>query len=509
MRVRSKRRFCSFLTFLFLLLGLGIFLLFNKLSKDEKPQEKVIEVIEIELFPKEIEKKTEKSIEKSIVNNEVTEEVKVLESQSSVKYINTNNQKVTDSLESDKKIDFLRKGTKINILETKVKKDKEMNENWVKISYKKDLKERTGWVPEKSLVSSLLQTLPKDWANLDFSYDKPMADYPNNRKVVVKGVYINIHTMASEKKLERLIALTKKTEINAFVIDVKDDNGVLLFKMDAADKYNPLANKYIPIKNIDQIMKKLKENNIYTIARIVSFKDPLYAKANPDKAITNRQTNEPFTNSDGIIWVSPHDRNLWAYNISVAEEAAKIGFNEIQFDYVRFPASNGGKLDKVLDYKNTKKESKPETIQQYLKYARNRLSPLQVYTSADIYGQIGTFPDDMALGQYWEAIAGVVDYVSPMKYPSHYGNGAYGIPVPDAQPYKTIYASTRDSVNRNENIENPAIIRPWIQAFTAKWVKGNIPYREKEIKEQIRAMKDLGVNEYLLWSPSNNYDIGA
>ncbi|MCJ8343571.1 MAG: putative glycoside hydrolase, partial [Cetobacterium sp.] len=260
-------------------------------------------------------------------------------------------------------------------------------------------------------------------------------------------------------------------------------------------------------KDIEPIMKKLKENNIYTIARIVSFKDPNYAKSNPDKAIIKKETGKPFTNSDGIIWVSPHDRNLWAYNIAVAEQAAKVGFNEVQFDYVRFPASNGGKLDKFLDYRNVANESKPETIQKYLKYARKKLSPLGVYISADTYGQIGTFPDDMGLGQYWEAMSSVVDYMCPMQYPSHYGQGAYGIKVPDANPYKTIYYSTRDSINRNENIDHPGIVRPWIQAFTATWVKGHINYGPKQIQEQVKAMKDLGVNEYLLWSPSNNYKL--
>ena len=254
-------------------------------------------------------------------------------------------------------------------------------------------------------------------------------------------------------------------------------------------------------------MKKLKDNNIYTIARIVSFKDPVYAKQNPDKAIIEKKTGKPFVNKDGITWVSPHDRNLWEYNIAVAKEAAKVGFNEIQFDYVRFPASNGGKLDAFLDYRNKNNDSKPATIQKYLKYAWEELTPYHVYINADVYGQIGTFKDDMGLGQYWEAMSGYVHYISPMMYPSHYSRGAYGIPVPDADPYKTIYYSSLDSLNRNENIDNPAIVRPWIQDFTAKWVKGYIKYDVKEVKAQIKALEDLGIHEYLLWSPSNRYHV--
>lgn len=307
--------------------------------------------------------------------------------------------------------------------------------------------------------------------------------------------------------MDELIELAKRTGINAFVIDVKEDFGKMLFKTEAELKYIGKNDKRYPINDIQAFIKKLKDNNIYAIARIVSFKDPTYAAKHPDKAIIKRATGKPFTNSDGVIWVSPHDRYLWEYNIAVAKEAAKVGFNEIQFDYVRFPASNGGKLDKELDYRNSTGESKPETIQKYLKYARKELEPLEVYISADIYGQVPSSDDDMGLGQHWEVISNEVDVISPMAYPSHYGRGVYGIPVPDAEPYKTIYHTTLDGINRNYNLTYPSQIRPWLQAFTAKWVKGYIPYGKKEIEAQVKALEDLGINQYLLWSPSNRYGI--
>ncbi|MGL5278096.1 MAG: putative glycoside hydrolase [Cetobacterium sp.] len=439
------------------------------------------------------EQKEQKNIEKNIVNNS-----KYIKNQTLFVY--------RDEIQKEK-IDTLRKGTRVEIIDEKEITVNDKKKSLLKVQYKKDLKSKSGWISKVDLANSLNEVLPKEWKNLDFTTDYPINNYGNNPRVDVKGVYLNIYTIGSSKKMERLINLANTTEINAFVIDVKDDNGVLSFEMEAPKKFGVPVSKNYPIKNIEEFMRKMKENNIYMIARIVSFKDPTYAKANPDKVIISRDTGKPYTNSDGIIWVSPHDRNLWDYNLSVAEEAAKAGFNEIQFDYVRFPASNGGKLDAKLNYRNTKSESKPETIQKYLKYAKERLNALGVYTSADVYGQVGTFSDDMGLGQHWEAVTQVVDYISPMMYPSHYGNGAYGIAVPDAQPYKTIYYSLKDSINRNENVNSPAVIRPWIQAFTAKWVKGYIPYNEKEIREQIKAMNDLGVTEYLLWSPSNNYKI--
>lgn len=469
----------------------------------ENMSENVSENIVEEKLPQVDAKKIDTEI---LAENQDKKEI-VEESGVNSKYIKNQTLFVYKDELQKEKMDTLRRGTKVGIIDEKEITVNDKKKSLLKIEYKKDLKNKTGWISKVDLASSLNEVLPNNWKNLDFTTNYPTNNFTNNPRVDVKGVYLNIHTIGSVKKMERLIDLVNTTEINAFVIDVKDDNGVLSFEMEAPKKFGVPVSKNYPIKNIGEFMKKMKENNVYTIARIVSFKDPTYAKANPDKVIISRDTGKPYSNSDGIIWVSAHDRNLWEYNLAVAEEAGKAGFNEIQFDYVRFPASNGGKLDAKLNYRNTTNESKPETIQKFLKYARERLNALEVYTSADVYGQVGTFNDDMGLGQHWEAVTQVVDYISPMMYPSHYGNGSYGIAVPDAQPYKTIYYSLKDSINRNENVGAPAAIRPWIQAFTAKWVKGYINYNEKEIREQIKAMNDLGVTEYLLWSPSNNYKI--
>ncbi len=399
----------------------------------------------------------------------------------------------------------LMKGSAVTIKEEK--KD-DNGASWYYVNYDTESKEANGWIIAEYTVKDRMELMDESLKNLDLSPQDKTIEYPNNPRVEVKGIYLTLYS-ASGARLDKLIEMSKRTEINTFVIDVKDDNGNMLFATEAAEKYNPDANKKAAVKDIKALMQKLKDNNIYTIARIVSFKDPSYARKNPDKAIVFKGTNKPFTNSDGLIWVSPHDRNLWEYNIGVAKEAAAAGFNEIQFDYVRFPASNGGKLDKSLDYRNETGESKPETIQNYLKEARKQLSPLGIYISADIYGLVGSVSDDMSLGQYWEAVSNVVDYVSPMMYPSHYANGTYGLSIPDAYPYETVYNSTKDSVSRNKNIQTPAIIRPWIQDFTASWVKGNIKYGAKQVEQQIKALNDNGVKEYLLWNAGNTYSEGA
>lgn len=508
MRVKDWKKFSRFLLIVFLLIftvSCGI----KKIRAQKVTEPEMIkETIKISLENSENDIDKKKQLEPKVEEKKPPVLQKELNSQGYVFVKNTTLNVYSDETLTTR-IGRVRKSTRVKVLEEKDVKVGEELKKRTKISYKEDLKEKEGWVSVSTFATDIKDTLPTSWSGLDFTQSYVPFEFENNKKVEVKGIYLNIYSIASEKKLEKLIKLANETEINTFVLDIKDDNGVLSFEMEAPKKFGISQQKSYPIKDIKAFMEKMKENNIYTIARIVTFKDPAYAKANPDKAIITRETGKPYTNSDGLIWVSAHDRNLWEYDLSVAEEAAKVGFNEIQFDYVRFPASNGGKLDSKLDYRNTMNESKPETIQKFLRYAKERLFPLEVYVSADVYGQVGTFKDDMGLGQHWEAVSQVVDYISPMMYPSHYGKGAYGVQVPDAEPYKIIYHSVKDSVNRNENIDHPAVIRPWIQAFTATWVKGHIKYNEHEIREQIRAMNDLGVREYLLWSPSNNYKITA
>ncbi len=398
-------------------------------------------------------------------------------------------------------IDAVIKGTAVKVLKEEVDDDDVL---WYFVSDDRDGAEGKGWIAAEYTVADRYELLSDGLRELDYSPQPKIDEYPGNPRVKVKGIYVTIYSAAGQR-LDQLIEMANNTDINTFVIDVKEDKGFMLFKTEAADKYCPDANKKATVKDIKALMQKLKDNNIYTIARIVAFKDPTYTSHHRDRAIVYKADGRPFTNQDGLIWASPHDRMLWEYNIAVAKEAAEAGFNEIQFDYVRFPASDGGKLDKQLDYRNETGENKPETIQNFLKYAYEELSKKNVYISADVYGLVGSVSDDMALGQYWEAISNVVDYISPMMYPSHYANGTYKLSVPDAYPYETVYHSTKDSVARNKNIETPAIIRPWIQDFTAPWVKGYIKYGPEQVRAQIRALSENGIDEFMLWNPNNRY----
>jgi len=450
------------------------------------------------------EEQTEQEQPETSSGNE--ESIEEESQEESVVYISASKLNVRAEAQKNAEIlDSLIKGTGVKIVEEKAD---ENGEPWYRISYEIPNGEVEGWILSTHTVKDRVELLSESLRELDFSPQDKVFEYPNNPRVEVRGIYLTLYS-ASNNRINELIEMAKRTKINTFVIDVKDDNGNMLFKTKAAEKFSPEANKNAPVKDIEALMKKLKDNNIYAIARIVSFKDPSYTRQHTDRAIIYKDSGKPFTNSDGLIWASAHDRDLWEYNIEVSKEAAEVGFNEIQFDYVRFPASNGGKLDKQLDYRNTTGESKPATIQNYLKYAREQLAPKQVYISADVYGLVGSVADDMALGQYWEAVSNVVDYISPMMYPSHYANGTYGLSVPDAFPYETIYHSTKDSVARNKNIKDPATIRPWIQDFTASWVKGYIKYGPKQVEDQIRGLEENGVTEYLLWNAGNRYSEDA
>jgi len=366
--------------------------------------------------------------------------------------------------------------------------------NWQKVVYEND----TGWVYSSFISLNPKKSISYGKFNLEM---KKTTGYPNNPRVKVRGIYIT-RNIAPHKRLNDLLKFADTSTVNSFVIDVKDDEGKMLFATESAKKYSPNANKNPRVKNIKKLMNKLKAHNIYPIARIVCFKDPEYVKEHNDRAIINKNTGELFQSTDGLHWASAYDRKLWDYNISVAIEAAKVGFREIQFDYVRFPAYA---KNSTLDFKNSKGETKTEAIHHFLQLAYDSLSKYEVYTSADVFGLVGSVNGAAGIGQQWEAISSSVDYICPMMYPSHYYNGTYGIKYPDTKPYEVLSRGVSDSNKKNKKLKYPAIIRPWIQDFTAIWLKHRLKYGAKEIKLQIKGMSDNGVDEFLIWNARNVY----
>ncbi len=328
----------------------------------------------------------------------------------------------------------------------------------------------------------------------------PQKDAP-----LVKGVYSTAHS-AGGSRLNTLVKLMDDTDLNSLVIDVKDDWGYITWQTN-----NPqleamgTTQKIIP--DMTKLMNTLKEHEIYPIARIVVFKDTVLAKKQPELS---------FLNPDGSLWgnnkkpadsfVNPYKKEVWDYNIEVAKEAVKAGFKEIQFDYVRFPEGFEKRAD-ILKYDKDDR-SRIQAVAGFVKYAREQLTPLGVRVSVDIFGYAASVPAAEGIGQDFEKISENVDVISPMIYPSHYSTGWFGSKVPDAAPYATINGAMLDTHKKLDPIEQlglKPVIRPWIQDFTASWVPGYIKYGKHEIEEQIRALKDNGVEEFLLWNANNNY----
>ena len=314
--------------------------------------------------------------------------------------------------------------------------------------------------------------------------------------------------------MEDLIRLVDETELNAMVIDVKNDEGNVTFRLTneeipqdipVLDRISEMQAGIRYIRDIQALMQELKDHNIYTIARIVCFKDPILAAAQPELALT-KPDGKPVTDANGLAWVNPYRQEVWEYLTELAEMAADLGFDEIQYDYVRFPVgSDANAADYGVDMEGYPKR---QAIQDFLSYAGDRLHEKGCVVTADVFGTIiGSEMDVQTVGQDYMALGQTVDAISPMVYPSHYANGVFGLKVPDAHPYETVSAAMQGSVEELQEIPEAerAAVRPWLQAFTATWVPGHISYNGTQIREQIQAVYDAGYEEWILWNATNRY----
>lgn len=324
-----------------------------------------------------------------------------------------------------------------------------------------------------------------------------------NGDVKVKGIYVT-GPIAGNAAFQDLLALVDETELNAMVIDVKNDEGKVTWKMDLECAQSIGAcTPYIP--DIEKFMKDIKTHQVYTIARIVCFKDPYLAEGRPELAL-KKADGTAVTDANGMAWVNPYKEDVWEYLADVAEKAAEAGFDEVQFDYVRFPiGSDADAADYGVDMDaNTKQQA----VSGFLNYAVQRLHEKNIVVTADVFGTIiGSRTDVERVGQDYKSLGECVDVLSPMVYPSHYGSHVFGLEVPDAEPYKTVLAALEGSKEELEEIpeEDRAVVRPWLQAFTATWVKGHISYDGEEIRQQIQAVYDAGYDEWILWNAVNRY----
>lgn len=325
-----------------------------------------------------------------------------------------------------------------------------------------------------------------------------MPPYP------VRGIYVSSNT-ALGSRMDKLIELVRTTELNAMVIDV--NSGVSLVNMPPGKM---TGSRSASAAEMRKLVKRLKRHRIYLIARIVTFKNPQLARAMPAWAM-KKEDGKIWTDKKGSAWIDPYRQEAWQYPIALAKEAARIGFDEVQFDYVRFP-ENPETVEREVKFHNPNRWRREEAIRRFLHEAVRKVHAEGAIVSADVFGLVGSARDDMGIGQSWPAIASEVDVISPMVYPSHYSSGIWGIRQPDLKPGAVVTHALRDALDRNRSLRKagrpPAQVRPWLQSFTATWVHPHQRYGPEQIREQVRAASRLGVTSYLLWNSSNKYPAG-
>lgn len=309
----------------------------------------------------------------------------------------------------------------------------------------------------------------------------------------VHGIHLSAWTASNKNFRNRFSPYLGRDKLNTIVIAIKEYEGKLFIPVeDIRKKYNtPIIDA-----KLEEYVKELKQNGVYTIARIVVFKDNFLAKHHPQLAVKTYDDNV-WKDYKGNSWTDPYNKEVWDYNIAIAKAAVEVGFEEIQFDYVRFPSDGNTKLCKYSQ-KHTSITA-TEVLVEFLKYAKSQIS---VPISIDVFGLTPSVKHDMGIGQRFLQMAEVVDFVSPMMYPSHYRKGEYGIPDPDKEPYKTVFRTVVDA--KKLLGEQVYKLRPYLQDFSLGY-----KYGPNEVKAQIKACYDNGVFDWLLWDPKCKYTLEA
>src|SRR6184192_26829 len=322
----------------------------------------------------------------------------------------------------------------------------------------------------------------------------------------IKGLYVNAWAFGSPK-LWQLVRLADETEINAFVVDVKDDTGCLLYPSTVPTAEQIGANRCVRAKDARARLDTLAKHGIYAIARIVVAKDPLLAERKSGWSVKERGTGQLWRDRINIAWVDAYNDSVWIYAAQLAQEAAQMGFREVQFDYVRFPDEPRERMATAIFPAHRSGQTQREAVREHVALLKDRLKASGVPVTFDIFGLTASATGDLGIGQVWEDFVSVADVVLPMVYPSHYYRGAFGFAWPNGQPYRVVRSALTEALKRSEPLPGSAEIRPFLQAFT---LGRRLPrYTPFEIREQIRAVEDLGITSWVLWNPRSVYQRGS
>ncbi len=320
----------------------------------------------------------------------------------------------------------------------------------------------------------------------------------------LRGLYVNRWAAVGEK-MWQLIDVAKRTEVNALVIDVKDDRGFVLYRSRVPLAREIGADTVAPMRadRMRAVLDTMRAHGIYPIARIVVVKDPVLARKRSEWAIQRASNGQPWLDKTGKPWLDPHHRGPWQYAVDLACEAIDLGFSEVQYDYVRFPDEK--RLVAEATFPLARGRDRASVIRDQLRFVRGSLRPYGVRVTADVFGLTTSDTTDMGIGQVWEKFIDAVDVVLPMTYPSHYSPGNYGLRRPNASPYQVIDRALRDAKRRSAGIAEAAKVIPWYQDFTL----GAPRYGPAEVRAQIQAGYDNGVLDWMLWNASSRYTVSA
>jgi hypothetical protein len=307
----------------------------------------------------------------------------------------------------------------------------------------------------------------------------------------VRGVHVTMGLAGLEGKIDEYVAL-EGYGLNTIEVDVKDENGKVGFVSPAVPKLAREIGAAAPYYDVKSVVEKVHAAGMYLVGRVVVFEDPVLAATRPDLAVL-RPDGSRWLNNAGLGWTNPYDRRVWEYVVGIGAAAARAGFDEIQFDYVRFPSD--GDLSQIV-YRHKRAEPKGVTIARFLRYASSRLHPLGVRVSADVFGLAATH--DLGIGQVPKRIAPYLDALYPMVYPSHYSSGEYGIQEPDAFPGRTVARSLLDF--RRQLKGKGTTLIPWLQDFSL-----GRPYTIVEVTDQIAAARRQHTRGFMLWNPEGLY----
>ena len=302
----------------------------------------------------------------------------------------------------------------------------------------------------------------------------------------IKGIYLSGYHLLREEKINPIKEIVNNTIVNTIVLDVKTDNGHLMYdsQIESVEELNNERIKYD-----STTLKYLKEElNIYLIGRVVAFQDPIFSRKYSESAIIDSRTNTPYS-QDGQYFLDPSDENSKDYILNIAIEACLLGFDEIQFDYIRYPDTSYQGL--VYD-EESNFENRTKNIDSFLLNATNALHDIGCLASADIFGYVLNAKNDNGIGQYLETIVNTVDFISPMVYPSHYSRGSFGYNYPNNHPYEVVTASLNQGLLRGVDGKK---LRPFLQGF---W------HSSKDVALNIKAAEDKGL-DWIIWNNSSVY----